>query len=48
MASRMTKDDKINLAVLIAALAFLAWAVPSQLRTYDDAERYRAMLAGFR
>ena len=39
----MTTDDRINLAILIATLAFLAWAVPARMAEHDDAEFGRAV-----
>lgn len=43
----MTTDDKLNIAILIAALLFFAWVIPATLRTYDDANAWTGVQRGW-
>jgi len=38
----LSGDDRLNLLILIATLAFMAWAIPNRLAENADAEIGRA------
>lgn len=41
----LNSDDRLNIIILIAALAFLAYAVPARLQENRDANSWAALRA---
>lgn len=38
-------DEKINVIILVAVLAWLAWIVPTQLQSARESEQWRVLKA---
>lgn len=44
----LSNDDRWNVALLIATLVFLAWAVPARIAENRDAGAYQSIMGAFR